>query len=49
MELDFWAEYYSRRPTEYAFDNDNFEADVAKMMNDDEAWEDVPMRSAPDG
>ena len=47
MERDFWAEYYSRRPTDNASDNDDFEADVAKMFGEEEEWDDVTNEEHP--
>ncbi len=47
MERDFWAEYFSRRPTDQTFDNDDFEADVAKMLGEEDEWEDVTHEERP--
>lgn len=49
MEQDFWAEYYSRRPQDgvNAFESDDFEADVAKMLGEEDEWEDVTDEEHP--
>lgn len=49
MEQDFWAEYYSRRPQDgvNAFESDDFEADVAKMLGEEDEWEDVTNEEHP--
>jgi hypothetical protein len=43
MALDFWADYYARHPklgvTE--FENDDFEADVERMLAEDDDWETI--------
>ncbi|MCK7579793.1 MAG: hypothetical protein MZV65_31630 [Chromatiales bacterium] len=43
VALDFWADYYARRPhdTGEEFENAEFEADVAAMLAEDDEWEDV--------
>jgi len=45
MSRDFWSEYFSRKPNDgiSSFESDDFEKDVARMMGEDEDWEDVPM------
>lgn len=43
MSLDFWADYYARRPNDVEeFETDGFEADVEAMLAEDDDWEDVP-------
>lgn len=44
MSLDFWAEYYSHRPNDGTeeFETDDFEADVAAMLAEDDDWEEIP-------
>jgi len=43
MALDFWTDYYARHPqlgvTE--FENDDFEADVERMLAEDDDWETI--------
>lgn len=44
MLTDFWADYYFHNQDKGVeeFESDGFDEEVAAMMNDDSAWEDVP-------